>query len=290
MHPDDDPYRPLAPSPPQPKKRGGALGGALVALGLLAVKFKALLGALFAFKWLILAPKLLLSFGSVFVSLWFYALLFGWKFAIVFVALIFVHEMGHYVTFRNFGMSVSLPMFIPGLGAFVSTPMSTDPARNAIGAIMGPVFGVAASTICWAYGAATQPAVSLDHNFWIAAAYVGFFLNLFNLIPAYPLDGGRIAGAIDGRLWLLGAVLIVAWLGYDVVRLGHIPSAFTLLILGFVLFSSLPRAIAAFRGRIDPRERIGSGAQRAILAISYFGLLAICAAGAAATQHVPPAT
>lgn len=278
MHDDDRPV--------QPKKgRGaGAAGGILVTLLALGAKFKAILVAVASLKWLIFAPKLLLSFGSIIASVWLYALFWGWKFGIVFVALLAVHELGHYLTFRNFGIPASLPLFIPGLGAFVSSPMSKDPARNAIAAIMGPVFGVLASAVCWGYGLAT------GEPFWIAAAYVGFFLNLFNLIPAYPLDGGRIAGAIDGRLWLLGAVLIVAWLGYDVVRLGHVPSAFTVLILGFVLFSSLPRAIAAFRGVVDPRERIGSGMQRAILAISYFGLLAICAAGAAATQHVSAAT
>ncbi|HEY0614527.1 MAG TPA: site-2 protease family protein [Candidatus Elarobacter sp.] len=273
MHDDDGRLR----QPRPPKGRGaGAAGGILVGLGLMAAKFKALLGVLFGLKWLLLAPKLLLSFGSIFVSLWFYALLYGWKFGIVLILQILVHEMGHYLTFRNFGVPASLPMFVPGFGAFVSSPMSEDPARNAVAAIMGPVFGVAAAAICWGYGLTT------GEPFWIAAAYVGFFLNLFNLIPAYPFDGGRVAGAIDGRIWLAGAVLLLGWILYY-----RAFSAFTLIIVAFVLISTVPRAIRAWRGEIDPRERIVSPVQRLVLALSYFVLIAVALAGAAATVHQP---
>ncbi|HYW53961.1 MAG TPA: site-2 protease family protein [Dongiaceae bacterium] len=279
MH-DDDRFR----QPRQQKGRGaGAAGGILVALGLIAAKFKVLLGVLLSFKWLILAPKLLLSFGSIFLSLWFYAIVFGWKFALVFVLQILVHEMGHYLTFRNFGVPVSLPLFVPGLGAFVSSPMTADPARNAVAALMGPVFGVAAAAACWGYALASGDAnAASGQSFWLAAAYVGFFINLFNLIPAYPFDGGRIAGALDGRIWLLGVVLLLAW----VVVFRHF-TMFTLLIVIFVLMSSVPRAMAAWRGQVDPRERIASSSQRAALALAYFVLIAIAVAGAAATMHHP---
>jgi Zn-dependent protease len=273
MH-EDDPFK-------QPRqrnqRRGGAVGGVLVALGVAAVKFKFAILALFNLKWLILAPKLLLSFGSMFLSIWFYALLFGWKFGVVFVLLILVHEMGHFLTFRNFGTAVSLPLFIPGLGAFVSSPMTADPARNAIAALMGPVFGVAAAAVCWGYGIAT------GEPFWIAAAYVGFFLNLFNLIPAFPFDGGRVAGAIDGRIWLVGVALLLGW----VVVFRHF-TAFTLLILIFVLVSSVPRGIAAWRGQVDPLVQVASAGQRGALAIAYFALIAIAVAGSAATHIVTP--
>jgi Zn-dependent protease len=278
MH-DEDPHKPFTLAPTTQKKRpdGRAAGGILVTLGVLAVKFKTFLALAFSFKWLILAPKLLLSFGSMFLSVWFYALFFGWKFAVVFVLLILVHEMGHFVTFRNFGTAVSLPLFIPGLGAFVSSPMTADPARNAIAALMGPVFGVAAAAVCWGYGIATvQP-------FWIAAAYVGFFLNLFNLIPAFPFDGGRVAGAIDGRIWLVGVALLLGW----IVVFRHF-TAFTLLILIFVVISSVPRGIAAWRGEVDPLTQISSPGQRGTLAIAYFALIAIAVAGSAATHIVTP--
>lgn len=273
MHDDD----PLVQPKVQPKKGKGArtAGGILVTLLALGAKFKSILLAVAGLKWLIFAPKILLSFGSIIASVWLYALFWGWKFGIVFVALLAVHELGHYLTFRNFGIPASLPLFIPGLGAFVSSPMSKDPARNAIAAIMGPVFGVLASAVCWGYGLAT------GEPFWIAAAYVGFFLNLFNLIPAYPLDGGRVAGAIDARLWLIGVAIIVAW-----VVVARQFSAFFVIILLFVVVSSIPRAIAAFRGQVDPTMQLVAGPQRAILAIAYFALLALAGAGAAGT-HIP---
>jgi Zn-dependent protease len=275
MHDDDQRFE----QPRQKKGRGaGAAGGILVGLGLIAAKFKILLGVLFSLKWLVLAPKLLLSFGSIFISLWFYALLFGWKFGVVFILQILVHETGHYLTFRNFGVPVSLPLFVPGLGAFVSSPMTADPARNAVAAIMGPVFGIAAAAVCWGYGAAT------GEPFWIAAAYVGFFLNLFNLLPAYPFDGGRVAGAIDGRLWLVGVVLLLGW----IVWFRHF-SVFTLLIVLFVLMSSIPRGIAAWRGQVNPAERIAAPGARALLGLTYFVLIGIAVAGAAATMHQPVA-
>ncbi len=274
MHDDDERLR----QPRQPHGRPGArtAGGILVALGAAALKFKAALLALGSLKWLVLAPKLLVSFGSMFLSIIFYALFFGWKFGIVLVALLAVHELGHYLTFRNLGIPASLPAFIPGLGAFVSSPMSRDPASNAFAAIMGPVFGVAAAAICWGYG------LSTGENFWIAAAYFGFFLNLFNLIPAIPLDGGRVAGAIDGRIWLVGAVLLVGVLVY--LRQFSI---FTIVIVLLVLVSSIPRGIAAFRGIVDPTIQIVSGRQRLIIAVAYFVLLGIAGAGAAATNLDP---
>lgn len=268
---DHDPFE----QPRQQPQRPGAktAGGILVALGLAAVKFKAALSALFALKWLFLAPKLLLSFGSMFLSIWFYALFFGWKFGVVFVLQILVHELGHYLTFRNFGTPVSLPLFIPGFGAMVTSPMTDDPARNAVAAIMGPVFGVAAAAVCWGYGIATA------EPFWIAAAYVGFFLNLFNLIPAFPFDGGRVAGAIDGRIWLVGVALLLGWI---VVFRAFSP--FTFLILVFVLISSVPRGLAAWRGQVDARQQIASPGQRGTLALAYFALIGIALAGAAATH------
>ncbi|HEY6237386.1 MAG TPA: site-2 protease family protein [Candidatus Elarobacter sp.] len=274
-----DPYEPYTLAPTTRKKRpdGRAAGGILVTLGVLAVKFKTFLALAFSFKWLILAPKLLLSFGSMFLSIWFYALLFGWKFGVVFVLLILVHEMGHFLTFRNFGAAVSLPLFIPGLGAFVSSPMTSDPARNAVAALMGPVFGVAAAAVCWGYAVAT------GEPFWFAAAYVGFFLNLFNLIPAFPFDGGRVAGAIDGRIWLVGVALLLGW----VVVFRHF-TPFTALILIFVLVSSVPRGIAAWRGQVDPLVQIASPGQRGTLAVAYFALIAIAVAGSAATHIVTP--
>ncbi len=274
MQPDDDDrFKQPRRTTTEPKGRGRAAGGVLVGLALAAAKFKAFFALLFTFKWLLLAPKLLLSFGSIFLSIWVYALFFGWKLGVVFVLLILVHELGHLLTFRNFGIPVSLPYFIPGLGAFVNSPMTGSPAQNAVSAIMGPVFGVAAAAVCWGYGAAT------GEPFWLVCAYLGFFLNLFNLIPALPLDGGRVAGVIDNRLYLIGAALLLGW----IVAYRHW-SVFTVLILIMVLSSSVPRGIAAWRGQIDPREGLASPGQRIAIGLAYLALIAVTLAGAAATH------
>ena len=263
------------------ERRGmGAVGGILVALGLAAAKFKTLLVVLFSFKWLVLAPKLLLSFGSMFLSVWLYAQWFGgWKIGIVFVLMILVHELGHFITWRNYGVQASLPMFIPGFGAFVSAPAGGTPAQNVAAALAGPLFGVAAAAACWLYGiVAGEPSLVPQARFWTGCAYIGFFINLFNLIPTPPFDGGAVAGAVDARLWIVGAVLLGAW----VLLFGRSPFGF--IILGLMLFTAVPRIIGIFRGRIDPH---GSGllpAQRAATLAAYLAIAFVAIAGVAATH------
>ena len=276
MH-DDDPLV----QPRQTKQQGrgaGALGGLLVALGVLAAKFKGILALLFSFKWLVLAPKLLLSFGSMFLSIWFYALWFGgWKIAIVFVLMILVHELGHFFTWRNFGVPASFPTFIPGLGAFVTAPGGT-PGQNLAAAIAGPLFGIAAAAVCWGYGITTGQA------FWYACAYIGFFINFFNLMPIPPFDGGAIAGAIDARLWYLGIPLFLAWMLF----FGITP--FSVIFMLLVLLSAVPRLLALWRGQLDPRASGVAPMQRAIGGIVYIGMALAAIAGAAATHLRQPPT
>jgi len=213
----------------------------------------------------------LLSFGSIFASIWFYALYFGWKLGVVFVLLILVHEMGHWVVLRGFGVKVSLPYFIPGLGAFVAQKeMTANNVQDAASALAGPAVGIAASGICQAYGIAT------GNPFWIVAAHIGYLLNLFNLIPVLPLDGGRVAGSIDPRLWMFGLVVFVVYLLST--GLNH-PIAWLFLIL--IGASSIPRAIAAWRGVVDPRVQQTPPALRGAIALIYFATIALAAAGAA---------
>jgi Zn-dependent protease len=166
-----------APEPPtmpseSPRRRGllARLLAPLVAAGGLLVKFG---GSL--------------KFLGLFVSLGGYALIWGWKFGIGFVLLIFVHELGHYLEARRQGLRVSLPVFIPFIGAYVALKdVPFDPWRNAKVALAGPFLGGVGALACLVAGEIS------DSNLLLALAYTGFFLNLFNLVPIGFLDGGRI--------------------------------------------------------------------------------------------------
>jgi Zn-dependent protease len=273
-----------APAPFQ-QPRGGsnkgwgkAAGGTAVGLGFLALKFKTLLLVLFSFKWFFIAGKLALSFGSLFVSIWFWAIYFGWNLAVVFMLLVLVHEMGHWFTLRAFGIPVSLPYFIPGLGAFVNAKtMPEDSAQYAASALAGPVVGIIASAMCQFYG------IQTGSTFWIVAAHLGYFINAFNLIPVLPLDGGRVAHTIDPRLWMLGVLL---FLGYMVMSGSLMHSLFSWLIVALILGTSWRRAIDAWRGTVDPRILQTPPKVRAIIAVCYFATIVAAAAGAI-TTNVP---
>jgi Zn-dependent protease len=265
-------YLPPEPPPARPKPRGWRAGAGIAgSIWLVLAKFKAALYLLANVKLLLLLPK----FAALFVSIFFYALFFGWKFGIVFVLLILVHELGHYMTFRNFGIKADLPFFIPGLGAFVA---ARGPAPSltieALAALAGPVYGLAAAVLCWVISIQTHD------PFWLAAAYTGFFLNAINLLPVPPLDGGGIAAAIDPRLWLVGAVL---FLGFIV--LFHIWAG--LLFVALIGFVAYPRIKAMLAGYIDPRFGSVTRTARIAIAAAYFITAAIAAGGAFATYFDP---
>ena len=128
-----------------------------------------------------------LKFLGIFVAVGGYALIWGWRFAVGFVLLILVHELGHYVEARRQGLRPQLPVFIPFLGAYVALRgQPFDPWRNALVSVAGPVAGGVAALACLVYGNAT------GSDLLRALAYAGFFLNLINLIPIGILDGGHI--------------------------------------------------------------------------------------------------
>jgi Zn-dependent protease len=262
---------PAAPEPAKPKAAWRTGAGVVGAIWVFFAKFKAALLLLANFKLLLLLPK----FFALFLSIWFYALFFGWKFGVVFVLLILVHELGHYMTFRNFGIKADLPFFIPGFGAFVA---ARGPAPSltieAIAALAGPVYGLAASGVCYFV------AVNLHEPFWLAAAYTGFFLNAINLLPVPPLDGGGIAAAIDPRLWIVGLFAFLAF-----VVLFHIWAGLLfVLLVGFV---AIPRIRALLAGYVDPRFTAVPRISRVAIAAAYFLTTAIAVAGAAATYFDP---
>lgn len=157
---------------------------------------------------LVLAGKLgqvIMSGGSMLVSIFAYAFIYGWKYAIGFVAMLFAHESGHYLAAKQRGMKVGAPTFIPFVGAWIDLkeqPMNAE--TEAYVGIAGPMSGSVAAFLCYVAGH------SSGSQLLLAISYAGFVLNLFNLIPITPLDGGRIVAAISPRIWFLGAPLLVA--------------------------------------------------------------------------------
>jgi Zn-dependent protease len=153
---------------------------------------------------------ILLKFGklggtaiSMLISVVLYSVVFGPAYAIGFVALLLVHEMGHWLTARALGVRVSAPTFIPFFGAVIN--MRSRPSGSLSEAAIaagGPVLGSLGAAACLLlYGVTHNPLM-------LALAYVGFFLNLFNLIPMSPLDGGRILGAASRWAYVSGLPII----------------------------------------------------------------------------------
>ncbi len=233
----------------------------LLALGALIVKFGGVL----------LKGKFLLS---MFVSAGLYVLLGGWWIGIGLIVLLFVHEMGHVLEAKRQGLPVSAPLFIPFLGAMILLKeMPQDAWNEAKVAIAGPLVGSAGAGAIWIAGEVT------NSNHLRAVAFLGFFLNLFNLLPVVPLDGGRIVGALHPALWLVG---FAGLLGLVVLR----PNPILIIIL---IFSGMelwqrwrqrnqPGAWSYYR--VTPRRRV-------TIAVLYFGLAVLLVLGMNAT-HVDP--
>ncbi len=237
--------------------------GPLIALGILLFKFGAKLKGL-----LLLLPKVkFVSTGlSMLVSIGAYALIWTWKFAVGFVLLILVHEMGHVLQLRREGIKASAPMFIPFVGAAVMMKeLPEDAAAEARVGLAGPVLGTLGVAAPLALFFAT------GDDLFRALAYVGFFLNLINLLPVLPLDGGRAMAALAPWMWLLGfAVLIVLMLFF-----------FTPIMLLVALLGGL-ETWRRFKARKSPESRRFHRVKpqhRVAIAAVYLGLLAVTAAG-----------
>jgi Zn-dependent protease len=127
----------------------------------------------------------LAKFAAIFVAFGGYTLIWGWKFALGVVLLIFVHEMGHFLEAKREGLDPSWPVFIPFLGAYVKHTRG-NPWQTSRVAIAGPILGGVAGLVCYLIGR------SNGSDLFIALGYFGFVLNLFNLIPIGILDGGAV--------------------------------------------------------------------------------------------------
>jgi Zn-dependent protease len=142
--------------------------------------------------------------GTMAVSLVAYAALWGLPFAAGFVVLLLVHELGHVIQFRREGIPASAPMFIPFLGAVVTArSLGDDALAEARVGLAGPVLGSIGAAACIGIWHAT------GNDMWRALAFTGFLLNLFNLLPVVPLDGGRAMAAMAPSMWLVGLLALV---------------------------------------------------------------------------------
>ena len=219
--------------------------------------------------------KLLTTSGSMLVSVAAYSLIWGWKFAVGFVLLLFVHEMGHVIQLRREGVEASAPMFIPFLGAVVcGKSLGDDAAAEARVGLAGPVLG-------------TLGAAALHRRLRVAdrqrplpaLAFTGFFLNLFNLLPIVPLDGGRAMAAMSPWMWFVGFFAIV---GFAFA----FPNPIIILIAAPRRAGDLPPLEGAALGRrggarVLPRHAADSGCWSRVV---YLGLIAVLVLGMDATH------
>src|SRR2546430_4037515 len=228
------------------KRKGLAgLGGLGAALSALLLKFP-LLAPLLKFGWL--------GFSALF-SVAVYSLIFGWQFAVGLVLLLFVHEMGHAIVMKLKGIPIGGMIFIPLLGAAVIMKQMPKNAKDeAEVGIGGPIAGAIAAMVCLTIARENPDTV------WAPLAYFGFFINLFNLIPIIPFDGGRILAAIDRRMWIIGFLGLVAFQVWSFIRYGSISIwlLFFILMAGTQLWSrrsvaNTPEAQAYFQVSITQR-------------------------------------
>ena len=256
---------PLPPDLPSNQPPGGGIKKVLGILGAIGVvimnfggKLKFILAPLLKFF-----PVILKSGGSMLLMIGVYTSMWGWKYAVGFVVLLLVHECGHLVVAKYFGLNVGAPVFIPFMGAFIALK---DAPKNAwieswVG-IGGPLLGSAGALACHLAG------LSMDIPLLIALAWTGYWLNLFNLTPIGQLDGGRIVTAISPWLWIPGVGVLgyMAWTHFSIILL-------------LVLALAIPRLISLFRKRTEEEQRFYEilPSQRVLMATMYFGLIAALA-------------
>jgi Zn-dependent protease len=260
-----DPYQSTHPlDAPQPGSdwwsRTKKALGPVAAVGVIIVKFFAKL-KFFILPALKFLPILLKSGGTMLISIWVYATVFGWRFAVGFVLLMFVHECGHLLVAKKFGLPVSAPVFIPFMGAFI---LLKEQPRNAwmeacVG-IGGPILGSLGALTCNSLGEA------FDSPLLMVLALSGYTLNLFNLVPVGFLDGGRIVTALSRWLWIPGFVVLI-WFGWKYPNF----------IIWVMVLLSLPRILSLFRKRTEEEQRYFevTPSQRWTMSILYFGLIAL---------------
>jgi Zn-dependent protease len=262
----------IAPEPPtaedldkeRKQSRLKKLGAPLIPLAVLAGKAKFLFLAL-------IKVKAFATLGTMFISIAAYTLAFGWPFAVGLVLLLFVHEMGHVIQLRREGVEASAPIFIPFLGAMIATKsLGDDAAAEARVGLAGPILGTIGTLIPLAIYLAT------GSDLWRALSYLGFFINLINLLPVLPLDGGRAMAVLGPKIWLVGILIAVA---ATVIFLGPFMLIFVALLGG-------PELYHRFKNRNSQESRafhaVPARTKVAVGAV-YLGLAALLIVGVAET-------
>jgi len=207
-------------------------------------------------KFLLLGLTKIGTLGTMLLSLGVYWSIFGWRLALGLILSIYVHEMGHVAALHRLGFPASAPTFIPGLGAFIRLKQRpVSPREDARVGLAGPIWGLGAALVAWGVHLAGGGPI------WAAVARLGAWINLFNLLPLGPLDGGRAFGALSKGQ----RVALVVWIGgvWYFVREGLL----ILLLLGAVFWLFNPRKAAA-----DAPE------EDRLAFFQYAGLVAVLAA------------
>jgi Zn-dependent protease len=244
-----------------------------------------LIAAAVAFIMKIPSLAFLLKFGiagvSAFISIFAYSILFGWPFAIGLVAQLFIHEMGHALVMKLKGIPVKGMVFIPLFGAAVIMRQMPRNARDeAEVGIAGPIAGAIAASVCLLL--ALQPN-SLP--IWAALAYFGFFINLFNLVPIVPFDGGRVLAAIDRRVWILGFLGLLAFEIWQWVHGQFSPWLLLFIVMAATQLFTRGRASTTPEGKSYYDVPV---AARISLGVLYFGLAAVLVLGMAMAHGFMP--
>jgi Zn-dependent protease len=260
------------------EKAGGRKKGiAGIGAGLLAF-----IGAALKLPWLLA----LLKFGwlgfSAFISIALYSLIFGWYFAIGLVVLLFIHEMGHALVMKLKGIPIGAIVFVPFLGAAVTMrQMPRNAQDEAEVGIAGPIAGAMASGVCLLIAEMHPDPM----NIWAPLAYFGFFLNLFNLIPIIPFDGGRVLAAIDRRIWLVGFLGLLAFQIWQWFQ-GNF-SAWLLIFIAMAATQLWSRGFAPATPESKAYYDVPVGT-RISLSLLYFGLVAVLVLGMSIAHSMMP--
>jgi Zn-dependent protease len=255
------------------KKKGLAgIGAALTALVAIVLKVPWLLTIL-KFGW----------FGfSAFLSVVLYSLIFGWYFAIGLVVQLFIHEMGHALVMKLKGIPIAAVTFIPFLGAAVTMRRMPQNAQDeAEVGIAGPIAGAMAAGVCLLVAELSPHPM----NIWASLAYFGFFVNLFNLIPIVPFDGGRVLAIIDRRIWFVGFIGLLAFGAWQWFQ-----GNFSPWFLVFVVMAASQLWSRGF-GPMTPEEKeyynVPMGT-RISLSLLYFGLVIVLLLGMSLAHSMMP--